>query len=89
MDIRQKIVDVLNETIADIFMKDKDFIAVHHELNFRMDLNATSMQYYPLITEMEEQLDIELDAHDFQWKAHTIEDAVDFVMEAYLEQKGE
>lgn len=89
METRQKIIEVLNENIADIFMKDEEYIMAHHELNFRTDLKATSLQYYPLITEMEEQLDIELDAHDFQWKAHTIADAVEFVTNAYNEQKGQ
>ena len=88
MDNRQKITDVLNETIADIFMLDKAHIAAHHELNFRTDLNATSMQYFPLITELEERLDIDIDAYDFQNKSHTVGDAVDFLMDVYTAQKG-
>ena len=88
MDIRQKITDVLNAAIADIFMQEKEHVAANHELNFRTDLNATSLQYYPLITELEELLDIDIDAHDFQWKSYTIADAVDFLMEVYTQQKG-
>lgn len=87
MDIRQKITETLNAAIADIFMKDEEYIASHHELNFRTDLNATSLQYYPLITDLEELLDIDIDAHDFQWKSYTIADAVDFLMEVYTAQK--
>lgn len=88
MDHRQKIIEVLNKSIADIFMEDADFIAANHEMKFRTNLKATSMQYYPLISEIEEQLDIELDAHDFQYKAHTIAEAVDYVHNAYNAQKG-
>ena len=87
MDIRQKISDILHENIADIFMMEKDHIASHPELNFRTDLKATSLQYYPLITELEDQLGIDIDAHDFQWKAHTIGEAVDFLMNLYSAQK--
>ena len=87
MDTRLTIAEIVNASVADIFMKDLEYIASHHELNFRTDLNATSLQYFPLITELEEQLDIELDAHDFQWKAHTIGEAVDLVLQEYLSQK--
>ena len=88
MEARQRIIEILNEGIADIFMKDKDFIAANHDMKFRTSLKATSMQYFPLITIIEEKLDIELDAHDFQYKAHTIGEAVDYILNAYTAQKG-
>ena len=88
MDNRQKITEILNEAISDIFMQDKEYIASHHDLNFRKDLNASSIQYYPLITDLEELLDIDIDAHDFQYKSFTIGDAVEFLTELYTTQKG-
>ena len=88
MDERERIAKILNETIADIFMLDLEYVASNPELNFRKDLKASSIQYFPLISELEEQLDIELDAHDFQWKAHTIAQAVVFVEQEYIAQKA-
>jgi len=88
VDNTQKITNTLNETVADIFMMETEHIAAHHELNFRKDLNASSIQYFPLITELEELLDLSIDLHDFQSKAHTIADAVVFLVGLHSEQKG-
>ena len=79
-DVRQKICTALYEEVADIFMLSIDDIAAHPEWNFRTDLSATSLQYFPLVTGLEEKLGITIDAHDFQWSAHTVGDAVDFLM---------
>ena len=89
MDSIRMITNTLNETVADVFMMETEYIAAHHELNFMTDLIATSLQYYPLITELEELLDIDIDVHDFQSKLHTIGDAADFLVGLYTEQKGE
>ena len=86
---REQVAEVVTKGIADIFMMDASHVAGHPELNFRTDLNATSLQYFPLIADMEEKLDIELDSHDFQWIAKTVGDAVEFVYKAYTAQKAQ
>ena len=86
MDNTQKMTNILNEAVADIFMMETEYIAAHHELNFRKDLSASSIQYFPLITELEELLDIDIDIHEFQSKAHTIADAVVFLAGLDTEQ---
>ena len=83
---REIVSTALFEVVADIFMLNEDDVATHPEWNFRTDLNATSLQYYPLITDLEERLDITIDAHDFQWTSHTVGDAIDFLMGIYGEQ---
>jgi len=85
-DARETVNAALYEGVADIFMLNKDDVTSHPEWNFRTDLNATSLQYYPLITDLEEKLDINIDAHAFQWEAHTVGDAVDFLMGIYGER---
>lgn len=84
---REEVKKVVYESIADAFMLEESEIFAHSDWNFRTDLNATSLQYFPLISDIEERLDIELEAHEFQWVAKTIEQAVDFVYTAYAAQK--
>ena len=80
MELRKKVEEILYKSVADVFMKDESYIVAHTDLNFRLDLNASSTQYYPLISDLEEQLDIDIDAHDFQYNAQTIAQAVDYVL---------
>lgn len=87
MFTREQIAEVVAESMADIFMMDKQDILNRPELDFRVDLNANSIQYFPLISDIEERLDIELEGHEFQWVAKTFSMAVDFVYEAYSKQK--
>jgi len=83
MNIREKISNIVIEKVADIFALDEKYVAEHPELNFRKDLGAKSLQYFPLVTALETELDIELEYHEFQIQALTIELAIDFVIEAY------
>ena len=74
-----EIADVVVSVIADAFSLDEAYIAKHPDLNFRIDLAATSMQYFFLLTELEEKLDVGMESHDFQSKAYTVADAVSYV----------
>lgn len=84
---REQVAEVVYASIADAFMMEETKISKHPELNFRTDLNATSLQYFPLISDIEDRLDIEMESHEFQWVAKTVEQAVDFVYAAYTAQK--
>jgi len=86
MSIREKITEMLINDIADVFMLDKDYVESHPELNFREDLVANSMQYFPIITALEEELKIDIDFHEFQNEARTIELAIDYVLTLYNAQ---
>lgn len=87
MQIRQRITDVMNAAIADIFMLDVDHISSHPEFDFRADLHASSIQYFPLIARIEDEFDIVIDSYAFQKRAHTIEDAISLVTKQFIEQK--
>ena len=83
MDTREKITELLINDIADVFMLDKDYVATNHELNLREDLVANSMQYFPIITDLEEALEIDIDFHEFQNEAKTIKLAIDYILNLY------
>ena len=83
MDIREKITEVLEKDVADIFMLELDYVASHHDMRFREDLAASSVQYFPIISTLEEEFDLEIDFHEFQNEGRTIELAIDFVVDLY------
>ena len=87
MDLRDKITSMLEREIADVFMLDKTHIEAHHELKFREDLVATSLQYFPILTALEEELDIDIDFHEFQIEAKTIAQAIDYITALYIAQQ--
>lgn len=76
---KDEIAELVIAEVADVFSLDKNYVAEHPDLNFRTDLGATSLQYFPLITELEEKLDIEMESHAFQSKAATVEAAIQYV----------
>jgi len=79
LDTRQRVTEALNICVAEVFQKDKEYIAEHPELDFSIDLHANSMQYMPLIARLEDEFDIVVDGYAFQKKCRTIEDAINLV----------
>jgi len=77
---REKIAEIVNAAVADVFMLETAHVAAHPELNYRVDFSATSMQYFPLISTLEEELNIEIESHDFQNKASTVGDTIDLMV---------
>lgn len=88
MDIREKIADTMDEAIAKVFRKDKAEIAAHHELRFKEDLNVNSKQYFPILAALGDEFDLEIDYHQFQFYATTIDSAIDYVVAEYEQQIG-
>jgi len=76
----------MDQIIAQIFRKDPAFIAAHHELRLKEDLNANSKQYFPIIAVFEDKYEIYMDYHMFQYAATTIETAIDYVVSEYNNQ---
>jgi len=85
MDPRENITHIIIKNIAEIFGLEPEYVAAHPELRFREDLHAKSLQYFPLIGVLEIELDIELDYHEFQYEARTIQHTIDFVNKIYEE----
>jgi len=86
MDIREKVTDLIEDAVADVFMFDKDYVAANHGLRFREDLATSSIQYFPIITALGDELQIDIDFHEFQYECGTIEQAIGYVVKLYNEQ---
>jgi acyl carrier protein len=86
MDIRKKITEIMESAVADVFMFELDYVSENHGLKFREDLATSSVQYFPIVNELEEKLEIEIDFHDFQYESKTIGDAIDYVVKLYNRQ---
>lgn len=86
MDIREQVSEVIEETVAKVFRRDPAEIKAHHELRFKEDLNANSKHYFPILSALSDQFDIEIDYHAFQFHATTIETAIDYTVEEYHAQ---
>lgn len=65
--------------VADAFMMDVSQVEANTQIRLREDLGASSMQYYPLIADLEDSFGIELELHEFQYVARTVEDIVELV----------
>lgn len=89
MNIKEQITEVMDDVIARVFRKDKAEIAAHHELRLKEDLNANSKHYFPILSALSDEFDLEIDYHQFQFHATTIESAIDYAVEEYLEQSEE
>ena len=86
MDVREKVADLIDDVVADVFMFEKDYVAANHGLRFREDLATSSIQYFPIISALGEELQIDIDFHEFQYESGTIEQAIDYVVKLYNEQ---
>ena len=89
MDIREQIASCIEDSVAKVFRKDKAEVAAHHELRFKEDLNANSKHYFPILSALSDEFDVEIDYHQFQFHATTIETAIDYAVEEYYEQVEE
>lgn len=88
MDIKAQIAEVMEDAVARVFRRDKAEIAAHHELRLKEDLNANSKHYFPILSALSDAFDVEIDYHEFQFYATTIETAIDFAVAQYEEQIG-
>lgn len=88
MEIRTQIAEVVEETIARVFRRDKAEIAANHALRFKEDLNANSKHYFPILAALSDKFDLEIDYHQFQFHATTIDSAIDYVVAEYHAQIG-
>ena len=89
MEIRDQIAEVIEDTIARVFRRDKAEIAANHDLRLKEDLNANSKHYFPILAALSDKFDLEIDYHQFQFYATTVETAIDYVVDEYHAQFGE
>ena len=65
--------------MADAFMMDASQVEANTQIRLREDLGASSMQYYPLIADLEDTFGVEFELHEFQYAARTVDDIVELV----------
>ena len=82
MATTEEITQKVYAAVADAFMKTPEEVAANPQVRLREDLGASSMQYYPLISDLEEAFDVEFELHDFQFRARTVDDIVAMVAAA-------
>ena len=84
---RAAISKVVYTSMAEIFNRDVSFFEEHPETRLREDLTAKSMEYFPLIADLEDMLGIQIEYHDFQTETSTVGATVDYVC-ALAEAQG-
>ena len=84
---RTQIENVVYKAIAEAFLLDEETVRKETQKALREDLGASSMQYLPLITTIEEELGVDIDLHGFQNDARTIGGVVNYV-EAVCKEQG-
>lgn len=88
MGIEAKISEAIEQIVARVFRKDVADIAANHNLRLKEDLGANSKHYFPIISYFEENFDLQIDYHVFQFSATTIQSAIDYIVNEYNIQKG-
>ena len=83
---RETVAAAVYQAMADAFGKDAKEFEDHPELRLREDLAAKSMEYFPMIMELEEKLGISIEFHDFQTMTTTVGKAVDYVLALAMAQ---
>jgi Acyl carrier protein len=84
--MKEKIRNQVYQAIADAFMMDVSEVEKNPGKRLREDMGASSMQYLPLISTLEDECDLEIDLHGFQNEARTINEAVEYVCREYEKQ---
>ena len=80
MSDREHIFDVFVDAISNILNKPKEEILSGLDAKFKDDFKMTSLQYFPLISKMEEMFDIELDYKAFLANVHTVNEGVNYML---------
>ena len=68
MEKKGEIMDVICGVIAKLFQKDPEYVKAHPELRLKEDLHADSKQYFPMISAIEDEFDLMIDYHYFQYE---------------------
>lgn len=78
---RRKVEDIFASILSKLTSKTKEELLANPELKFNEDYKLTSLEYFPLIGELEDQLDLEIDYSEFLTKALSIKSGIDYICE--------
>ena len=74
-----QIKDIVVAAVAQASDRTVEEVEASADAAFFADLGMTSIQVFPLISELEDQLDVEIDFADFLTQAKTVNQTVTFV----------
>lgn len=89
MEIKETIKSTMLTAITKAFSVEKEYLESNLNLSFFEDMNATSIQLFPIISALEDELDIEIQYQDFRRNGKTIAEAIEFVRNEYKKVYGE
>ena len=89
MEVKETIKSTMLTAITKVFDVEKVRLETNLNLRFFEDMNATSIQLFPIISALEDELDIEIQYQDFRRNGKTIAEAIDFVREEYRKIYGD
>ena len=76
---KEEVEKVLFTSLSEVFGRPAEEFASNPGLRLREDLTAKSMEYFPLIADLEDKLGIQIEYHDFQTEAQTVGATVEYV----------
>lgn len=76
---RSQVEEIFVSILSKLTSKTKEELLANTELTFSEDYKLTSLEYFPLIGELEDQLDLEIDYSEFLTKALSIKSGVDYI----------
>ena len=82
MATREQVTETFVNTLSTILEKPAEEIRANLGASFKEDYGMTSLQYFPLIGEMEDVFDVEMDYSGFLMNAKTVQEGIDFVCKA-------
>lgn len=89
MEIKERVKSTMLTAIRKAFSVEKEYLESNLNLNFFEDMKASSIQLFPIISALEDELDIEIQYQDFRRNGKTIAEAIEFVRNEYKKVYGE
>lgn len=89
MEIKERVKSTMLTAITKAFSVEKEYLESNLNLNFFEDMKASSIQLFPIISALEDELDIEIQYQDFRRNGKTIAEAIEFVRNEYKKVYGE
>ena len=80
MATKETVTQAVLELLAALTKKDVEELSENLDADFEKDYHFTSLEYFPLLSGLEEKLDAELDYADFLTNVHTVNQAIDYTV---------
>lgn len=78
---KKHVEEIFAQVLAKLTSKTEEEILADIDLAFNEDYGLTSMEYFPLIAELEDRLDLEIDYSEFLTKALNVRSGAAYIYE--------